>query len=41
MAEKAKPITVVRDSRNGQFVPKREATRRPGSTESEKYRRPK
>lgn len=34
---------VVRDARNGQFVPKREATRRPGSnvTETVTTRKPK
>lgn len=40
MAAKPKSRTVVRDSKNGQFVPKREATRRPASTETERVRIP-
>lgn len=38
MVAKQKTRTVVRDSRSGQFVPKREATRRPASTETERVR---
>ena len=34
----AKTITRVRDSRNGRFVPKREAVRRPSTTETEVIR---
>ena len=33
----APPITVVRDSGTGRFVPKEEATRRPKTTETEHY----
>lgn len=40
MAAKPKTRTVVRDSRDGRFVPKREATRRPASTETERVRVP-
>ncbi len=40
MTAKQKTRTVVRDSRNGKFVPKREATRRPASTETERVRIP-
>lgn len=32
---------VVRDARTGQFVPKREATRRPSSTVTETVKTPK
>jgi hypothetical protein len=41
MAEKKKTQTVVRDSRNGQFVKKEEAKKRPATTETEKIRRKK
>jgi len=34
-----KIITVVRDSKTGKFVKPREATRRPATTETERYRR--
>ena len=36
-----KPNTRVRDSRTGQFVPRREAIRRPRTTETEVIRKPK
>lgn len=43
MAEKKKQKTqtVVRDSRNGQFVKKAEAKKRPATTETERIRRKK
>lgn len=37
----AKAITVVRDSKNGRFVPQKEAKRRPKTTETERYPRRK
>jgi hypothetical protein len=40
-SSKPKPNTRVRDSRNGQFVPKSEAKRRPSTTETEVIRRKK
>lgn len=36
-----KTQTVVRDSKNGQFVKPSEATRRPATTETEHYKRKK
>lgn len=37
---KPKPQTVVRDSGNGRFVPRRQAVIRPGTTQTEVIRRP-
>lgn len=36
---KAGHVTVVRDSKNGQFVKPSEAVRRPATTETEHYKR--
>lgn len=37
---KPKPRTVVRDSGNGRFVPRRQAVIRPNTTQTEVVRRP-
>jgi hypothetical protein len=40
MVSKKDSHEAVRDSRTGQFVPKREATRRPATTETERIPNP-
>jgi len=37
---KPKPQTIVRDSGNGRFVPRRQAVTRPATTQTETIRRP-